>query len=70
MNNFSSEQLGIWWIGGGNGNIADRSWMKIMNYSLISLITIEDVGKQSWKTLHKFCPQKKRSSVSVCCKFW
>jgi hypothetical protein len=28
-------------------NIADMSWMKIMDYPLISLITIEDMGKQS-----------------------
>jgi hypothetical protein len=24
VNNFSSEQLGLWWIDGGNTNIADR----------------------------------------------
>jgi hypothetical protein len=31
VNNFSSEQLGIWWIGGGNTNTADKSWMKTID---------------------------------------
>jgi hypothetical protein len=35
---------------------------------LISLITIEDLGKQPWKTLHRFLPQKRGSSVLGCCK--
>jgi hypothetical protein len=70
VNNFSSEELSIWWIGGGNTNTADRSWMKIMDWRLISFITIEDMGKQSWKTLHRFRPEKRRSSVLGCCKFW
>jgi hypothetical protein len=36
---------------------------------LISLIAIEDMGKQSWKTLHRFWPRKGDRQFSAVANF-
>jgi hypothetical protein len=43
-----------WVFGGGSTNFRDMNWMRIMDYCLISPIAIQDMDKQSSRTIHRF----------------
>jgi hypothetical protein len=53
LKNFSFEKLDVGW----GKNIANMSWMKIMDRSLTSLIAIEDIGEQVSNAIERFFPR-------------